>query len=415
MRSKLSRILLLVVGLLLVGTSALAGCGGTAAEGQVVVGFLGDFTGPSAATCDELKKGMDDYLKIMKETDPVPGVEIRVITFDSRLDYGRVKPGYLELRNRGSNIILNYNSMYTVQIWEDHQRDKLPSFCFNTMPEVMGKDYMFSFSNDYETEAESIGEWLVKDWWEIREETRPIKVGYIATLGLRSDTEFGNVLQAQANASPDKMQFTWTAVPQGQSSGFVTEINKLKGSDVIVVNVVGPTMASFLKEARDRGYTGEYFGSTISFMGFWNLVRASITDLSSVDGARAIHAQMLWTDETSFVDEIRASLNRFHTGATLDKLSSSTSYPSGYMFMMILVELVRAAAEKVGPENVDNEALWEAAKEIEIDVPGWGEKFNLDEETNIMHRHFRIIEFRHESNDWFQVEDGGWFLPSLFN
>lgn len=411
----LSKIVLLLVGLLLISTSVLAGCG-TASEGRVVVGFLGDFTGASAATCEELKKGMDDYLRVMNETEPIPGVEIRVITFDSRLEYARVKPGYLDLRNRGSDIILNYNSMYTVQIWEDHQKDKLPSFCFNNEPEVIGKDYMFSFSNDYQTEAAAIGEWLVKDWWELREETQPIHIGYIGILGLRSESQMGDVLQSQANASPDKMKLTRVAIPAGAASGFVTEINRLKNAnvDVIVVNLVGPAMASFLNEARLRGYTGEFFGTTISFMGFWNLVRASMTDLAAVDGVRAIHAQMLWTDDTTFMTEISTALTSFRSGGDLERLSSSTSYPSGYMFMMILAELIRHAADKVGPENVNGEALWAAAKEIEIDIPGWGEKFKLDEETNIMHRHFRIIEYRHAQDKWFQVEEGGWFLPAIY-
>lgn len=415
MHKGMTKLIFLFVGLLLVGTSALAGCAEQSEE-QVVVGFLGDFTGASAATCDELMKGMDDYLTIMEETDPIPGVSIDVITFDSRLDYGRVKPGYIDLRNRGSDIILDYNSMYTVQIWQDHQADKLPSFCFNNEPEVMGQDYMFSFSNDYQTEAAAIGEWLVKDWWELRGETRPINVGYVGILGLRSESQMGDVLQSQAEASPDKMKLTRVAIPAGTSSGFVTEINKLKNAnvDVVVVNLVGPAMASFMNEARLRGYDGEFFGTTISFMGFWNLVRASISDLQEVDGARAIHAQMLWTDDTTFVSEIGASLSRFHSGAEYDKLRSSTSYPSGYMFMMILAELVRHAADNVGAENVDGEALWEAAQEVEIDLQGWGEPFKLDPETNIMHRHFRIIEYREAEDAWFQAESGGWFLPSAF-
>lgn len=412
MRRGVTKFFLLFAGLLLVGTSVVAGCGGSSEE-KVIVGFLGDFSGSSATTCDELKKGMDDYLKVMEEKNPIPGIQIDVITFDSRLDYGRVKSGYLDLRNRGSDIILDYNSMYTVQIWEDHGRDKLPSFCFNNEPEVLGKDYMFSFSNDYQTEAAAIGEWLVKDWWQLRGQTRPIKIGYVGLSGLRSEGQMGDVLENQAIASPDKMILTRTTIPAGTQAGFVNEINKLKGSDVIVVNLVGPPMASFINEARLRGYTGELFGTTISFMGFWNLVRAS-TDLSGVDGARAIHAQMLWSDETTFVNEIRDSLNRFRSGAELEKLSSSTSYPSGYMFMMILAELIRHTADKVGPENVNGEAIWASAQEIEIDVPGWGEKFKVDDETNIMHRHFRIIEYRHAEDKWFEAENGGWFLPSIF-
>ena len=412
MRNSSTKFFLLLVGLLLVGTSVLAGCAESSEE-QVVVGFLGDFSGSSATTCDELKKGMDDYLKIMEEQNPIPGVEIGIILFDSRLDYGRVTQGYVELRNRGSDVILDYNSMFTVQIWEEHQKDKLPSFCFNNEPEVIGQDYMFSFSNDYQTEAAAIGEWLVKDWWELRGQTRPINIGYVGLSGLRSESQMGDVLENQANASPDKMKLTRTAIPAGTQAGFVNEINNLKTSDVIVVNLVGPAMASFMNEARLRGYSGEFFGTTISFMGFWNLVRAS-TDLSMFDGARAIHAQMLWTDETTFVDEIRTSLNSFRSGADLEKLSSSTSYPSGYMFMMVLSEIVRHAADTVGPENIYGEAVWAAAQEVEIDISGWGEKFKLDPETNIMHRHFRIIEYRHAEDKWFEAENGGWFLPSVF-
>lgn len=384
---------------------ALAGCSGGGAEAQqVVVGFLGDFTGPSAATCKELHKGMLDYLTDMEANNPIPNTKIKLEFYDSRLDYARIKPGYVQLRSKGSQVILNYNAMYTPMLMADHQADKIPSFCFNTTPSTMGQDYMYSFSVDYDTEGHALAEWLTE---QAAEFDAPMKVGYIATAGLDSNKTMGDPIQAAANNAANNFTLNWQA-GTSTTTQWSTECNKLMGSDVIVVNLVGPSMSTFLSQMLERGYTGKFIGTTISFMGFWSLVRQSINDLSKLDGAQAIHAQMLWTDDTDFMDTIADSVER-NRPTEAAELKKGTSYPSGHLFMMIIAEAIRLAEKTVGAENIDSVALNDALKALELDVDGWGEKWEAHAGNNIMHRTFRIIEYRAADDEWYQSEP--WFLP----
>ncbi len=404
---------LIFMALTLVALPVVVGCGDDAdADARVTIGFLGDFTGPGAETCIRVDKGMRDFLRHAKEHDPIPGVDLRVITYDSRLEYSRVVPGYLWLKGQGSDIILNFNAMYTPMLVDNHQRDGLASFCFNAMQSTMGEDYMYSFSVDYITEGEASIEWLVRDWEENGED-RPMKLGYVGLRGMVSDTEIGNVMKNLAETTyKGQVEFNWQSAPLGTTT-WSNEINRLRGSDVIFLNLVGPSLASFLNEAVARGYEGGYLGSTISLMGFWSLVRGSVP-LDKIDGIRAIHAQMLWTDGTEFMDDVEHCLQTYRAPAEAANLKMCTSYPSGYLFAWMLYETVKLAADKVGPENVDSEALNQALQELEMDVDGWGEPWKACEDTNVMHRTYRIIEYVHDQDDWFEVDGGGWFLPENF-
>ncbi len=400
---------LVVLTIVMVSVPTLAGCGEAGGANTVVIGFLGDFTGPSSATCLQLQKGIADYISVMERDDPIRDVDIRVITYDSRLDYSRVKPGYVWLTVHGADIIMDYNAIYTLSLISSHQRDKIPSFCFNSMREVMGEDYMYGFSVDYQTEAEAIAEWLLQEWADSGE-TRPIKIGHVGMAGMVSDTEVGGTLESLGETTyAGEMEVYREAAPTGTTT-WAAEVGRLKACDVIVVNVVGPSMSTFLNEAINRGYQGEFLGTTISFMGFWDLVRANIP-LNEVDGVRAIHAQMLWTDDSTFMQQLAADLESCRPGEAAE-LKKGTSYPSGYLFAMILVDTIRRAAEAVGPDNVDGPALNDAMKTIDLDVDGWGEAWQCHEGTNILHRQFRVIEYRYAQDDWFQVEGGGWFLPA---
>ncbi|MCX6000434.1 MAG: hypothetical protein NTU41_12870, partial [Chloroflexi bacterium] len=78
MHKKVARIacLLLMVVLVAAGSAA-AGCGG-GGEGRVeiVLGWLGDWTGPAAFGAAEYGGGLVDYLRTVEEENPIPGVKL---------------------------------------------------------------------------------------------------------------------------------------------------------------------------------------------------------------------------------------------------------------------------------------------------------------------------------------------------
>jgi len=167
-------------------------------------------------------------------------------------------------------------------------------------------------------------------------------------------------------------------------------------------------MASFLKEAIARGYTGALLGTSLSFLGFWELAKAAVPKLEALDGALAATTQLVLTDDVPLVGQMRGSLQRFRP-AEAAILGKGTSYMAAQVAGMVLDEAIRRAVEEVGAENVDAAALNNALERIEMPVQGFGEVWKCHEGSNILHRMLRVVEYRAAEDDWYVITD--WFLP----
>lgn len=385
-----------------------SGCGEDGGEptNEVVIGFLADFTGVSALTSIELHKGFNDYMKMAEEEGLIEGVKVKLPTYDTRLDYARVVPGYLWLKGQGSDLIWDFSPIFCAMLVDKQQEDQIPSYTFQSDVAFLDQPWMWSFGSDYTTEAEAIIEWILKDW-EDKGEAWPVVVGHAEIAGYQSSVQMQAVFEDYADQYPDKMTIKAAAAPLGNTS-WASEYEKLKGCDIIVCNLLGPSMATWLRECVERGYQGRHLGSSLAFMGFWELAREAVGDISKLNGCLAIHNQMLWTDDTPFVAELNAALEKYRPGEAAE-MKKGTSWPTGWLTGMILTDVIMRAVEAVGAENVDAAALNDSLAATDIPkIDGWGEAFKFRDGSNVLYRMYRIIDFRSSANEWFALTD--WFV-----
>ena len=75
---------------------------------------------------------------------------------------------------------------------------------------------------------------------------------------------------------PDKFEWLGVeAVPIG-ATGFAAEISRIRNADFIFTTPVGAMLATFIREARDRGYKGAFVSGANQFPGYWPLVRGAV-------------------------------------------------------------------------------------------------------------------------------------------
>ena len=409
MGRKLTKMVVLaLLGVLLATLPGLVGCAKEEeARKEIVIGFMGDFTGPTAATCVDLYKGMTDYFTMVEEDDPIPGVKVKIITYDTRMDYARCPIGYVWLKGKGADIFFNFSPIFQEMLMDKHQKEKIPAFTFATSPPMVGEEWVYSLSIHFPWEAEAIMEWILEEWWDYEEMQRSPMIGHVGIAGYESSEQVHEVLQALHASDPDKFGFRETFAPIG-STGWAVEISRLEDCDFIIVDLFGPQMASFLAEAIARGYEGKFLGTSMSFLGFWDLAKSAARQLEDLDGALAMQTQLVLTDDVPFVDQMRNNLERFRPGEA-ETLGRGTSYMAAQMAGLILEDMIRRAVAEVGAENVDAVALNNALKNIDMTVEGFGEAFKCHEGSNILHRMLRVVEYRVAEDDWFATTD--WFLP----
>jgi len=146
MSKRLIRVMALVLlGALLATFSGLAGC--AKEEGKVpeiVIGFQTDLTGPAAFAVGHLYDGFQDYFRMVEEEDPIPGVKIKIITWDTRSDAARVKPGYVWMKGQGVDLLGLLSGVDRKIVADDIEEDQIPVVGTQAVRALLGHEWMFN-------------------------------------------------------------------------------------------------------------------------------------------------------------------------------------------------------------------------------------------------------------------------------
>jgi len=411
MRLRLTRsVALLCLAVLLVTAPVFAGCGGGDgdAANRVTIGYLGDFTGAASLPCQDLYKGLTDYFAMVEEDDPIPGVTLKMIHYDTRMDYSRAPGAFEWLRGQGSDIFFDFSPIFSQILADKHEQAEIPAFSLVTTPDLMQREWFTSYSVDYPSEAEVAIYWIVDEWWDYDEMGRPPVVGHMGCSGYESSTQIRDKLEEVHSADPTKFELKQTFAPAGTTT-WATELIQMIDCDIMLVNLLGPQPASLLREATNRGYEGTFLGTSLCFGGSWELIKSAAAQLSDLDGALLMHAHPIFTDDIPFTDLVEANLERYRSDEDTDRLA--WTYFNAQEMAMILVDIIRRAALEVGPDNVDAAALYDAAQSIDMTLEGWGEPLKYHNGLNVLHRTLRVIEYRVDGDqgDWYGVTD--WIMP----
>jgi len=400
------------LALVLLVTPVLGGCGGGGGGGEettVVLGWLADETGVSSKAFDEVIMGMNDYMTEMEATDPIPGVRIRFEIYDTRLEYARAPLGYEWLMGQGMSLLLHYDPPEQNALAAAQAEDEMPSLCFCADVQTLKTDWMYAYSVDYISEGKAIVDYLVKDWWETRGMTRPMKIGALVIGDMQSGGQYWSGLQAGSAANPGECELKKQEALRSQTA-WASEVNALKDCDAIVVTTVGPTSATFLKEVREKGYEGQLVGVTISALGFWTLI-SSMVPKSGLDGMLIPHAWYVWTDDAPFVSNMSAMLDK-HRPSKAAILKQGTTWESGWSTAHILAEVVRLAEKNVGAENIDNLAMRDALEQLSLEIEGLPTiGIAGSGGANVLNPYLRMIKYDANADEWNAT--GDWFYALL--
>ncbi len=400
------KLALVIMAVVLATVPFLLGCGGgeDGEENTIVIGWLGDQTGVSQGAFKEVIWGVDDYLA---EMDPIEGIKIDIQLYDTRLDYGRIPIGYDWLINQGMDICMVYSVGMILGITGQFAEDQMPAISFTADPATRDTPWLYGVAPDYNIEGEYLITYLVKDWYETKGMTRPIKIGVLSQPSSATTNAFWGGFDLGIAANPGKCEVTRVTAPMTQTA-FVSEVAALQGSDVIIITIPGTPGPLFIKEARQRGYTGPFVSSSASLLGVWTLTQTLLTP-QELDGLIVPHSWHLWEDDNEFVAEMTAAVES-RRPSDADTLKEGTTWQTGWTTAHIIAGILRSAAEAVGPENVDGPAIRDAIEGLSLQIPTWP-VIGLANSGghNILQPYYRMIEYKaadgqfHSISDWFTV------------
>lgn len=400
---------LLGMALLLVVAAALSGCGGGAGESNtIILGWLADQTGPSSGAFREVMMGWNDYMAEINQTNPIPHLEIKTITYDTRLENARIPIGYDWLSGQGMDLLLGYDPVTPNITQADQAADKIPEYSFAATPSLMDADWVYSYAYTFDFEGRAIMDYLLNQWYPSQNISGPLNIGWIGNPEVGAYVRFQAGFEYALAQNPGKAVLT-KAGGSATQSAWVSEVAIIKDCDVLIMTTVGTSTATFLKEAIQRGFDGQIIASSTSVLGVWDLVTALVPK-SSFDGMLIPHFYPLWTDDTTYSDHVNEMISKYRPSEAA-KLKTGTTWISGWLTAQIVTEAVREAAAKVGAENVDGEAIRDAMHAIDLEIAGMP-NMNLAGGHHVFQSYCRMIEYQASEDNWFAITD--WFIAPGF-
>jgi len=409
MRMKLVKVAAVVlVTVLLFSVPGVVGCGDDGGDGgkpEVIIGFLGDLTGPGAFAVKPTFVGMRDYFKMVGETGAMPEAKVKFITYDSKGDRGRVQPGYKWLKGQGCMMISSISGDEAAILLDSLKADKIPDFCSGTSLDIFGTDWAYGSLPPPLATGQAIGHWIEENW----DGTGVAKVGLVGLGPLRISREVRDAIEEWCSKAANMEFVTSQMVPYG-TTAWAAEIEHLKGCDYIVDSTIGSSMATFEMAIHASGYQGQMIGFMESCMAFWDLAR-DIVPPDQLDGTLAMDMYVDWHDDIPFAEELIEYTDKYLSPEEAAEARRGVARIGGWANGMIVTEGIRNAIADVGAENLSGQAIRDGLLAVDLDVEGWGNVWKVFGNVNSFMQTLRMMEWNASGERWIAVSD--WYTPPL--
>jgi hypothetical protein len=223
--------------------------------------------------------------------------------------------------------------------------------------------YVFAGSPLIEDATWTLIDWVMEnDWdWETK---GPAKVGGGLDEANNPEIIFPT-FEKYAEMYPERMEWVGGyTVPVGTYT-WAHEIHRFKDCDYIYLPNIFPFL---VKDYVNAGYDKAKFLTTDNHTSFLSLMN-DMGLWPAFDGALNLTQSEWWTEDAEYSNFARELANTYRS----NDIGTIEENPKGYNSFvngMHALETIRIAAETVGPDNIDSQALYEAAETLVIEFEG---------------------------------------------
>jgi hypothetical protein len=358
MKSRCSKVVAVVLVVTLLSTLLLS-CGGDSGVKTIVIGLVTDMTGPAASFLPTGEKAIYDSVTYINEEDPIPGVQLKVVAYDSRYDPSRDIPAYEWLKERGAALV--YSGIPTFGDTIRSRADREEYSIIHSAPteyQLMPPGYVFGLTPPISWVAKGFLKWISEEDWDYEAEGRKPKIGSVGW-DEPYHMDVTGAIYDYVTANPDDFEYVDGLItPMGNMSWY-GEVEALKDCDYIYIPSTGLGTATFAKDYRDRGYDATYIG--LDAMSAFLELLVDKAGWDYLDGSLTAHTTLHWNDDFPIVDKAKDFLSMYHSGEEEEIMNSGIGYISVFFCAQFTLDLIRQAIEDAGADNFDSKAFYETA------------------------------------------------------
>jgi ABC-type branched-subunit amino acid transport system substrate-binding protein len=378
----------------------------TEAESTIRIGYITDVTGQGAPVLIGFTFLLEDLVRYYNEEDLIPGVNIKVITYDTQSDASRYIPAYDYVKEKGAQVIVVCLPDAAEMLEPFAERDKIPLAvmpCTETLIDPPGWAFCFSYPAAYA--MKSLLKWISEQPWDYAQ--GPRKIGLVSWNESYSvDVEKG--VREYCQAHPDEFRYVAGLLVPEDVMTWSGEVRKVKGCDYVVIPNVPAAMGTFVREFRASNKEAVLIGTDAVAAAQDYLVK--MCSWEDVDGALVTSFTPLWTEQYSLVTLATEILHRYRAAIADEIISSGLGYLGGFHSMYTFFELLRQAVTEAGIQNFDGQAFYNKAINFTVTwegYPEWGftPTIRYAVKDTAIYKFMAIVQSMVRVSDWLPVID----------
>ena len=358
------------------------GCGGGGGkEVTITIGEVTDLTGPASSALIPVHYALLDLVRYYNEEDLIPGVKLKLVTYDNAYNPSRDVPGYDWCREKGAKVVVGTLFFTAETLKPFAERDKVPVITTGTTQVITDPPgWVFAIACRFADMGNTILKWISENRWDYDAKGVP-KVGIIgwnqpATI----DMEKG--VRAYCQAHSDKFEWIGASRPPVGTAIFSSDAEKLKEADILVP--FGYSAAFIMKTFHDKGYHPTFIADSTAaaYKGFY----VDLVGWENLDGFLTADGQLQWWDVSNeLIDLARSLLQQWRPGQADSMIRAGSGYGGGFITQNILMEMIRQTVEQAGAENFSGQALYNAAVNFEVQFDGHPRWYFTETERTCVH------------------------------
>jgi len=341
----------------------------------IMIGHLTDLTGAAALSLVPITYALEDLVRYINEEDPIVGVELRVVTFDTKYDPARFIPGYEWCKGKGAQVIFASIPAIGETLKSFAAADWLPVVnVYATVPEIEPPGWVFCLNSPACYQAKTLLKWI-SEQWDYEGFARKPKVGFVGW-DMSYDMEMKEGAKEYCLGHQDNFDWVGSFLVPAGTMVWAGEVQMLKDCDYICLSSIGIAAATFMNEFRVRGYAATFIGMD-ALAAYQNLL-LDYCGWEALDGTLTAYPML---------------------------------YIGGLQQVDFLFDILRAAVEGVGAENFDGQAFYDAATGFTATYEGYPE-WGFTETKRYSVDHLVIYEWSAEAEDLVRISD---WLPIVID
>ena len=330
---------------------------------EIIIGNLTDKTGASSNAMGIIDNALEDAVEYFNRENLIPGVDLKVITYDGEYNPSRDISGYEWLKEKGADLIWTPVPATPVTLKSRADSDKMVIFTAPASRDALQPSgYVFSVGSYPQHEAYTLLQWIADNDPDFPTD-RPAKIGgtgwptpYIQSL-IEGAEEY-------AKAHSDKYEWAGGYATTGITWNWGYEAEKLKDCDYVIPPTI---LNAFVKDYRKAGYEGKIIGMD-AHLAFYSMIDdAHLWD--ELDGSLFLRASRWWNEEGEIINLTKQLLAENYPNSEEEVMDRGCGYLAiGNAYQVL--DIIRNAVAAVEPENFDSQALYEAAESYSLIIDG---------------------------------------------